>query len=80
MIVEIGTEENQLSIIVEDNGKGWKVTEDNIDIGIGMRNLKERIIILGGTFEVDSRQGIGTTVYISCIMERKTKNHEPEKN
>jgi two-component system NarL family sensor kinase len=78
VIVEIGTEQNQLSIIVEDNGKGWKVTEDNIDIGIGMRNLKERIIILGGTFEVDSRQGIGTTVYISCIMEGKIKNHEPE--
>lgn len=78
VIVEIGIEGDQLSIIVEDNGKGWKTAEGDAENGIGIRNLKERVAILGGSLEVDSRQGIGTTVYLSCLLEKNTKHHESE--
>ncbi len=63
--VEIGTDEQHLRINVEDNGKGWVAGGDHSDPGIGISNLQNRIKILGGAFEVDSRIGVGTTVYLA---------------
>lgn len=63
--VEIGTDDQHLRINVEDNGKGWEITGDGLEQGTGISNIKRRIKILGGTMEIDSRLGIGTTVYIT---------------
>jgi PAS domain S-box-containing protein len=57
-----------ISLIVEDDGKGFKPSEkvvitDN-DRGIGLFGMKERAEIIGGSFEIESSVGIGTTVYV----------------
>lgn len=71
IIVEVDVEEHYLSLSVEDNGLGWK-TPGDIPAGIGLDNLKQRISLLDGTLEIDSRQGIGTTVYLSLPLKEIT--------
>jgi signal transduction histidine kinase len=45
---------------VDDDGRGFDV--DLTSWGMGLRNLKERVESLGGTFEIQSTLGQGTTV------------------
>jgi signal transduction histidine kinase/Tfp pilus assembly protein PilF len=73
VIVEIGVEIPLLSINVEDNGKGWKI-EDNIEKGMGIKNLKQRVAVLGGSLEIDSRLNIGTTIYVTCPIDKNDFN------
>ena len=50
-------------MIVEDNGKGFNL-EISIKTGMGMANIKQRVLALGGTVNFDSKLGAGTTVII----------------
>ena len=45
---------------VDDDGRGFDV--GGTSWGMGLRNLRERVESLGGTFEVNSTSGEGTTV------------------
>lgn len=57
--------EEHISIIVEDNGRGFQLEESNKDSGLGLKSIDARITKLGGTFTIDSRPRHGTT----CILE-----------
>jgi len=54
-------------LIIEDNGVGFDPQEKNIlkrdDRGMGLISMKERASILGGSLEIESTPGKGTTVY-----------------
>ncbi|PKA82412.1 tetratricopeptide repeat protein [Ulvibacter sp. MAR_2010_11] len=49
-------------ITIKDNGKGFSIT--NIEVGHGLQNIKKRAKELGGTSEINSEVGMGTTVSI----------------
>ncbi len=51
-----------LSIKITDNGKGFD--EKKVRAGNGIRNMRNRIEILGGDFEIESYEGEGTTLHI----------------
>jgi len=55
--LDVGGE--QITAVVEDNGSGFNVDEmwkKNVD-GIGLSSLRERVNLLGGTFEIQSALG-----------------------
>ncbi len=52
-----------LGIIVEDNGQGFQL-KDSKNKGMGLSSIERRVENLGGTFEIDSFTGKGTTVLI----------------
>lgn len=52
-----------LGIIVEDNGQGFQL-KDSKNTGMGLSSIERRIENLGGTFEVDTLKGRGTTILI----------------
>ena len=54
--------DNSLNIIFEDDGVG--VETKDIKKGIGLKNIKERILSLNGTIVIESAKGRGTTVII----------------
>ena len=54
--------DRELTLLVEDNGVGFDPTALGADAGIGLRNIASRVAYLGGTLELDSRPGRGTTV------------------
>jgi two-component system NarL family sensor kinase len=58
-------DENLINILVQDNGKGFNVTEKSKEIsGMGLKTLKEIIFNLQGDIKFDSNPASGTTVNI----------------
>lgn len=51
-----------LSITIEDNGKGFDVTQRDQFEGIGLKNIHTRVDYLKGTVDIDSSPGRGTVV------------------
>jgi signal transduction histidine kinase len=52
--------DGDISLLVADNGTG--VAPGDTGHGNGLRNIRERAVLLGGTCVMDSQQGAGTTV------------------
>lgn len=73
-IVQVVDGGNRLAITIEDNGKGFDPEQLTAD-GIGLKNLSSRIQLVGGTYEIRSAPGKGTSIYI----EIGTDNHRPVK-
>ena len=60
---------NQLLLKITDNGKGF----DSSNIGhkktLGLLGMKERTLMMGGSYEITSEPGKGTTVIISAPFD-----------
>ena len=56
--------EDEVYCILEDNGKGFKETDLVNYAGSGLRNIRERAMLLNGSAEINSRPGSGTTIEI----------------
>lgn len=57
--------DDTLNLVVEDDGNGFK-NEVN---GIGLMNIKERLLLLNGTMEIDQSPESGTTVIIDIPIK-----------
>jgi signal transduction histidine kinase len=57
-------DEEGIAATIEDNGKGFDITDKSKFEGIGLKNISSRINYLKGTVEIDSRPGHGTLVAI----------------
>ena len=55
--------DHQAVLIVEDNGQGYDV-EATGDGRMGLTNMRERAALIGGTIEIESQPGDGTTVFV----------------
>lgn len=52
-----------ISLIIHDNGDGFSMENAYVS-GLGMRNIKERVEIIGGTMRLKSNPGKGTTLTV----------------
>jgi signal transduction histidine kinase len=52
----------QLQFEIRDNGQGFNTSKRSIDAGIGLKNMRDRIDLLGGKFHLDSAPGRGTLI------------------
>ncbi len=68
VLVQLIYRDGKLSLTVEDDGKGFDTTSINLSEGIGLSNIKSRIDYLGGTWDIQSDIGKGTTVTIDLIL------------
>jgi signal transduction histidine kinase len=58
--VRLHEDANQLLVEVTDNGCGFDVT--TAARGAGLTNMEDRLDALGGTLQIESTQGVGTTL------------------
>jgi two-component system, NarL family, sensor kinase len=63
-IVQVTKTNNQLSVTVEDDGKGFDTAITKAVKGIGWSNIRHRVDFLKGRLDVDSAPGKGTSVHI----------------
>jgi two-component system, NarL family, sensor kinase len=63
-IVQLSKTEEQISITVEDDGKGFNTEILKAAQGIGWINIQSRIEYLKGKLDIQSGQGKGTSVHI----------------
>lgn len=64
VIVQISQNENLLSLTIEDDGIGFDPS--TITYGLGLRNIENRVRLIGGTVDIVSARGQGTTINVEC--------------
>jgi len=57
--------DGQLHLEVSDGGPGFELSERPLNGGLGIPGMQERTALVGGTFEIESTPGRGTTVRLS---------------
>ena len=63
LIIELMVE-SELKLMTIDDGKGFDYSHEKSAVGIGLKNIESRVNYLGGTCEVASKQGEGTSFRI----------------
>lgn len=66
VIIQFNRHEEQLNITIEDNGRGFNVAENNA--GAGLSTIQSRVNYLNGELNIDSAQGLGTTVMMEFLL------------
>lgn len=68
--------------VVEDNGRGFSSGSLDLDASgggtLGLRAMKERLSLVGGSINIDSVSGQGATVEISLPIEQETESQQIE--
>ena len=64
LLLQIIRRENQLTIILEDNGKGFDLEQARRKKGLGLTSIESRVQFLQGNINWDSEPGAGTIVSI----------------
>ena len=63
-IVQVTSSDGNLSVTVEDDGKGFDTSVLNQSKGMGWSNIQNRVSFLKGTLDVQSKKDEGTSVHI----------------
>lgn len=65
--VVIERRRNKVVMIVEDDGRGFNA-ETQHRSGLGLKGMYERAEMAGGTLEIESKLGSGTTIYVTVPL------------
>jgi signal transduction histidine kinase len=81
-IVAIRRWEEQVEVRVEDNGIGFDLEHVAVRVGpeggFGLFSLRERMDVLGGSFEIRSRPGEGSRVTLLAPLKRASRRSSRE--
>lgn len=72
--IELTSDEENLILSVRDNGKGFR--EAGRQSGIGLLNMRERSLSMGGEFQIVSAPGEGTTILVTTPLHLTVKSGE----
>jgi signal transduction histidine kinase len=72
--VNVTEDEGLVRVVVQDDGRGFTPSADTD--GFGLIGMRERVTLLGGTIEVESTPGEGTTIVASIPIERRAASAE----
>lgn len=63
---QIFKQDQQIVLVIDDDGIGFdiKLYEENINKGIGLISMRDRVQAFGGDISIDSQQGKGTEILI----------------
>lgn len=64
--------QNKAVLIVEDNGSGFEAASPPRR-GLGLKGIHERVAMVGGSIEIESRLGKGTTIYVTMPLATEAK-------
>jgi signal transduction histidine kinase len=68
-LVQLAYIDNRLALTVEDDGDGFTPGDETTNQeGMGLTTIRNRVRSLGGTIDVSSTSGEGTSVYIEIII------------
>jgi signal transduction histidine kinase len=68
--VQVFGHKNEVDIIIEDNGKGFDISQPT---GLGINQMKIRTDSIGGRLEINSHPGKGTTILLQVPFDSTKK-------
>jgi len=69
ILAQVMSQDNLITITVEDNGKGFEQSQLEKLRTAGMQNIQSRVNYLRGTIDIQSSPGKGTSVHIECPVD-----------
>ena len=72
LFLRIHRREHELSVIVEDDGKGFEPAQANLERN-GMTNMSQRMSEAGGSYHVTSEPGKGCRVEFTVPLPRESR-------
>jgi signal transduction histidine kinase len=69
ILAQVIRQGDNLSITVEDDGKGFDISQTDMTKGAGLANVKTRVDYLKGQMDLQSTPGKGTSIHIECAAE-----------
>ena len=60
--INIVCDDNQINVTISDTGKGFSMESLEKTTGLGLKLIRERVELLGGTFDIDAEIGQGCKV------------------
>jgi two-component system sensor histidine kinase DegS len=72
VIVQVDSSPNGLRVSIEDNGKGFEIDKVENKGGMGLKVIRDRVQMLGGTFEVHSTPGQGAHILFQIPVMNST--------
>ena len=73
--VQLVRADDDLTVTVEDNGRGFDPAALGPEAGIGLRNVQTRMAYLGGQAHFDATPGRGTTVTLDLPLRATSAAH-----
>ena len=67
--VQIDEHSNEVHLVVSDSGKGFDVEAATQSRGLGLTSMQERVRLVGGTIEIQSKPMGGTTVRVRVPLK-----------
>jgi LytS/YehU family sensor histidine kinase len=77
VIIEAGRDNGDLRLSVRDTGVGIQTRENVFDLGVGLRNVRDRLVKLYGPSyapSIDAQDGVGTTVTVRIPLAHPAAN------
>jgi signal transduction histidine kinase len=65
--VFLSQRDGSLAVVIEDDGIGFAAEQTGSTAdgdGMGLINMRERLALIGGTFEIETESGKGTTIFL----------------
>jgi signal transduction histidine kinase len=66
--ISLSLHDDDLVMLIEDNGKGFKTETVDGRKTLGILGMKERAIVMGGTYNIHSQPGKGTIIEVIVPM------------
>ena len=60
---------NTIVLSIKDNGKGFDMSKTAGKKTLGLLGMKERILMMEGKFDIDSRPGVGTEIIVTVPLQ-----------
>jgi signal transduction histidine kinase len=70
IIATLEQRNDKLVLQIKDDGKGFDAKEIENKKTLGLLGMKERTMMMGGKYEINSRPGKGTTVTVSVSLAK----------
>ena len=61
--------ENEIVLLVEDNGTGFNIKKEESSRALGLMGMRERTVLVGGELRIDSESGKGTTIRVRIPLK-----------
>lgn len=76
--VRLTHDQDNLTLLVQDNGRGITVEEQATTRSLGLLGMRERAAQLGGSVEITGAPGAGTSVIVVLPLERSSAGEKGE--
>lgn len=67
-LIQFNLDQNRLSVVVEDNGRGFNLADKGPGNHAGLHSVESRVHYLNGKMSIDSQKEIGTTVMMDFLI------------